>query len=152
MTSSGAPSALGVGCACSSSSSSSSSLLIICVFYTLITPSQFSYILDLVDVGLEPVLDTDLHTGCGLLESLEEALVGGGVSIHDRVLQVLNQWVLVALLDQPLYHLVRVKQVLRALNIILQLILQIHALTVWVHSVFQVLLFVSLKREMKSER
>ena len=107
---------------------------------------EFTYVFDVVEVRLEPVLDSDLDSRCRLLKSLEQSLVCSGVSIHDRVFKVLNQGMLVALLDQPLYHLVCVKQVFRALNVVLQLILQIHTLAIRVNSVLKVLLFVGLNR------
>lgn len=102
------------------------------------------YSFDIVKVGFEPVLDSYLDTRCCLLESLEQSLVCRGVPIDDWIFKILYEGMLVALLNEPFYHLISVKQVLGAFNIILQLILQVDAFTVRVHSVFQVLLFVSL--------
>jgi hypothetical protein len=80
---------------------------------------------DEVKVGLKPLFDSDFHPGKHVSEPFEQLLVSNGLSVNERVLEILQKWVLVAHLDQILNHLVSVEEVLWAFQVVLGLVSEI---------------------------
>jgi len=104
-----------------------------------------AYSFDVVNIRLKPGFDADLNPRASLLKPFQNFLISSRVAFNEGVLEVFEKWMLIAHFNVPFYEHVGIKQVLRAFDIILALLLNKGGLNVRVDAQLQIFSLVGLK-------